>query len=98
VAIIDYARDNKIDDDVEVVGLCCTAHDITRYHNRGRIVGPISWQLRFLRSGLADVVVLDEQCVRTDVADEATRARAPVIAASEKKLHGLQESHERPRR
>jgi len=89
VAIIDYARDNKIDDAIEIVGLCCTAHDITRYHNRGRIVGPISWQLRFLRSGLADVVVLDEQCVRTDVADEATRARAPVIAASEKNCMGF---------
>ena len=48
VGIIDYAKDNKLDDKIEVVGLCCTAFDITRYHNRGRIVGPISWQLRFI--------------------------------------------------
>ncbi len=89
VGIIDYAKETKVDDKIEVVGLCCTAHDITRYYNRGRIIGPISWQLRFIRSGFADVVVLDEQCVRTDVFDESKRARAPVIAASEKNCMGF---------
>ena len=89
VGIIDYAKDNKLDDKIEVVGLCCTAHDITRYYNRGRIVGPISWQLRFIRGGFADVVVLDEQCVRTDAFDEARKVHAPVIAASEKNCMGF---------
>ncbi len=89
VGIIDYMRDNKIDDKIEVVGLCCTAHDITRYYDRGRIVGPISWQLRFIRSGFADVVVLDEQCVRTDVFNESKSVKAPVIAASEKNCMGF---------
>ena len=89
VGIIDYAKDHKVDDKIEVVGLCCTAHDITRYYNRGRIIGPISWQLRFVRGGFADVVVLDEQCVRTDVFDEAQKVHAPVIAASEKNCMGF---------
>src|SRR5208337_4276096 len=89
VGIIDYAKDNKVDDKIEVVGLCCTAHDITRYYNRGKIVGPISWQLRFIRAGFADVVVLDEQCVRTDAFDEARKVHAPVIAASEKNCMGF---------
>ncbi len=89
IGIIDYAKDNKLDDKIEVVGLCCTAFDITRYHNRGRIVGPISWQLRFLRSGFTDVIVLDEQCVRTDIADEASHLLVPVIAASEKNCMGF---------
>ena len=75
VGIIDYAKDHKVDDKIEVVGLCCTAFDITRYYNRGKIVGPISWQLRFIRGGFADVVVLDEQCVRTDVSDEANKVQ-----------------------
>ncbi|MEM2099300.1 MAG: CO dehydrogenase/acetyl-CoA synthase complex subunit alpha, partial [Candidatus Bathyarchaeia archaeon] len=91
VGIIDYAKENKIDDKIEVVGLCCTAHDITRYYNRGRIIGPISWQLRFVRAGFADVVVLDEQCVRTDISDEAARVKAPVIAASEKNCMGFKD-------
>jgi len=89
VGIIDYMKDNHIEDKLEVVGLCCTAHDITRYFNRGRIVGPISWQLRFIRGGFADVVVLDEQCVRTDAFDEARKVHAPVIAASEKNCMGF---------
>jgi CO dehydrogenase/acetyl-CoA synthase complex, epsilon subunit len=89
VGIIDYAKEKKVDDQIEVVGLCCTSHDMTRYYNRARIVGPISWELRFIRAGLADVVVLDEQCVRTDVSDEASKVDAPVIAASEKNCVGF---------
>src|SRR5512136_1107894 len=89
IGIIDYAKEIKMGDKIEVVGLCCTAHDITRYYNRGRIIGPISWQLRFLRSGFADVIVLDEQCVRTDISDEASRLLVPVIAASEKNCMGF---------
>jgi len=89
VGIIDYMKENDLGDKLEVVGLCCTAHDITRYWNRGKIIGPISWQLRFIRGGFADVVVLDEQCVRTDAFDEAKRVKAPVIAASEKNCMGF---------
>ena len=89
VGIIDYMKDNKLDDKMEVVGLCCTAFDNTRYYDRAKIVGPISWQLRFIRGGFADVVVLDEQCVRTDMFNEAKRVKAPVIAASEKNCMGF---------
>ena len=88
VGIIDYMKDHKLDDKMEVVGLCCTAIDNTRYFDRAKIVGPISWELRFIRGGFADVVVLDEQCVRTDASLEAERVKAPVIAASEKNCIG----------
>jgi acetyl-CoA decarbonylase/synthase complex subunit alpha len=89
VGIIDYMTDNNLADKLEVVGLCCTAIDNTRYFSRGKIIGPISWQLRFIRGGFADVIVLDEQCVRTDIADEAVRLFMPVIAASEKNCVGF---------
>ena len=82
-------KESKLDDKMEVVGLCCTAFDNTRYYDRAKIVGPISWQLRFIRGGFADVVVLDEQCVRTDAFDEARKVHAPVIAASEKNCMGF---------
>jgi acetyl-CoA decarbonylase/synthase complex subunit alpha len=88
VGIIDYMKDHKLEDKMEVVGLCCTAIDNTRYFDRAKIVGPISWELRFIRGGFADVVVLDEQCVRTDCSLEAERVKAPVIAASEKNCIG----------
>jgi acetyl-CoA decarbonylase/synthase complex subunit alpha len=89
VGIIDYMKESNLDDKMEVVGLCCTAIDNTRYYDRAKIVGPISWQLRFIRGGFADVVVLDEQCVRTDAYLEAERVKAPVIAASEKNCLGF---------
>ncbi len=89
VGIIDYMKESKLEDKMEVVGLCCTAFDNTRYYDRAKIVGPISWQLRFIRGGYADVVVLDEQCVRTDASNEAERVKAPVIAASEKNCMGF---------
>jgi len=91
VGIIDYMRDQKLDDQMEVVGLCCTAIDNTRYYDRAKIVGPISWELRYIRGGFADVVVLDEQCVRTDCSLEAERVKAPVIAASEKNCIGYKD-------
>jgi acetyl-CoA decarbonylase/synthase complex subunit alpha len=89
IGIIDYLKGAGVDNEVEVCGLCCTAHDITRYHKKGKIVGPISWQLRFIRSGVPDVVVLDEQCIRTDALEEAHSIKAPVIVASEKNCMGL---------
>lgn len=90
VEIIDYMKENGFDDKIEVCGLCCTAQDMTRYYKRAKVVGPISWQLRFVRSGIPDVVVLDEQCIRADAFQEAQNIKAPVIVTSEKNCMGLQ--------
>lgn len=87
--IIDYLKTNGLYGEVEVCGLCCTAHDVTRYSPKAKIIGPISWQLRFIRSGLPDIIVLDEQCVRTDCLLEAQKIQAPVIVTSEKNCMGL---------
>jgi acetyl-CoA decarbonylase/synthase complex subunit alpha len=84
VGIIDYLTDKGLLGKVEVVGICCTAHDITRYSSMAKIVGPISWQLRYIRSGLADLIVVDEQCIRADTLVEAQKVKTPVIASSEK--------------
>jgi acetyl-CoA decarbonylase/synthase complex subunit alpha len=89
VDIIDYLMENKLFEEVEVGGLCCTAHDNSRYDKRAKILGPISWQLRYIRTGIPDVVVVDEQCLRTDIVDEAKMIGAPVIATSEKSMLGL---------
>jgi len=88
-AIVDYLVENGLYGGVEVVGLCCTAHDTTRYNPKAKIVGPISWQLRFIRSGLADVIVVDEQCIRADTLIEAQKVKAPVITTSDVNCGGL---------
>ncbi len=89
VDIIDYLMENDLFGEVEVGGLCCTAHDNSRYNKRAKIIGPISWQLRFIRTGIPDLVVVDEQCLRTDIIEEAKKIGAPVIATSEKSMLGL---------
>jgi len=96
VGIIDYLTDKKLLGKVEVVGICCTAHDITRYSSMAKIVGPISWQLRYIRSGLADLIVVDEQCIRADTLVEAQKINAPVIASSPKNCLGLENRTEHP--
>lgn len=90
IGIIDYLTDKGLLGKVEVVGICCTAHDITRYSSMAKIVGPISWQLRYIRSGLADLIVVDEQCIRADTLVEAQKVKTPVIASSEKNCLGLE--------
>ena len=87
--IIDYMEDQGLEDDLEVCGICCAAIDITRYNNQAKVVGPISKKLIFVRSGVADVVVVDEQCVRTDVLQEARKNKAVVIATTDKICIGL---------
>lgn len=89
VDIIDYLMEKDLFDEVELGGLCCTAHDMSRYNNRSKIVGPISWQLKFIKAGVPDLIVVDEQCIRTDVMVQAAGIGVPVIAASEKSCLGL---------
>jgi len=97
VGIIDCLMDRGLDNTVEVVGICCTAHDMIRYSPQTtKIVGPISWQLRFIRSGLADLIVVDEQCIRADALVEATKVKVPVIASSPQNCLGLKNRTESP--
>jgi acetyl-CoA decarbonylase/synthase complex subunit alpha len=89
IDIIDYLMENDLFGEVEIGGLCCTAHDMSRYDKRSKIIGPISWQLRFIRAGIPDLIVVDEQCIRTDVVSEAKKIGVPVLATSEKSFLGL---------
>ena len=71
IDIIDYLKNNNLTGQVEVTGICCTALDATRYSTSAKIVGPMSYQARYIRSGIPDVIVVDEQCVRTDLLSES---------------------------
>jgi len=89
IAIIDYLKEKRLTGEVEVTGICCTAVDLTRYSPGAKIIGPMSWQLRYIRSGIPDLIVVDEQCIRADVLSEAGQVGIPVIATSEKNCLGL---------
>ncbi len=87
--IMDYMEDQGLEEEVEVCGICCAAIDISRYNKAAKVVGPLSKQLKFIRSGVADVIVVDEQCIRTDVLEEAVKNKAAVIATTDKMCLGL---------
>jgi acetyl-CoA decarbonylase/synthase complex subunit alpha len=98
VEIIDYMEKHNLghpSEAVEVAGLCCTAQDMARYHEQAKIIGPMSHELRFIRSGISDVLVIDEQCINTGSLVEAQNVRTPVLAVSEKACYGLPDLTER---
>jgi acetyl-CoA decarbonylase/synthase complex subunit alpha len=49
----------------------------------------MSKELKYIRSGIPDVIVTDEQCVRADILKEAQKLHIPVIATNEKITYGL---------
>jgi len=93
--LIDYLRENDLYDKVEVAGICCTALETTRYSDRAKIIGPLSRQLFYVRSGIADVIMTDEQCIRTDMPIEADKVDSRVIACLDKAMYGLEEASDR---
>ncbi len=92
--VVDYLRDNNLYDKVELCGICCTAIETTRYSARAKVIGPFSRQLFFVRSGFADVIMTDEQCIRTDMPIEATKAGSALIATLDKVMYGLEDATE----
>ena len=96
VEIVDYMKKSGLEDKVEICGICCTAHDLTRYHDHAKVVGSISQQIKFVRSGVADVLVVDEQCVRTDMLNEAQKVKTPIIAVTDKICLGLKDRTKDP--
>jgi acetyl-CoA decarbonylase/synthase complex subunit alpha len=89
VATIDYIEEHGLSDKIEVCGICCTAIETSRYSSSAKVIGPLSMQQFFVRSGIADVLVLDEQCVRTDLLEEAQKTGAPLILTTDKICYNL---------
>jgi len=92
--VVDYLRENGLYDEVEVGGICCTALETTRYSDRAKIIGPLSRQLFYIRTGIADVIMTDEQCIRTDMPIEADKVDSRVIACLDKAMYGLEDATE----
>ncbi len=90
--VVDYLQENNLYDKVELCGVCCTAIETTRYSERAKVIGPLSRQLFFIRSGIADVIMTDEQCIRTDIPIEATKVGSALIAALDKAMYGLEDA------
>ncbi len=86
---IDYLEKEGLYGQVEIAGICCTAHDLSRYRSGAKIVGPLSKQLSFVKSGVADVMIVDQECVRSDIVEEAQRVGTRVITTIDQICAGL---------
>jgi anaerobic carbon-monoxide dehydrogenase, CODH/ACS complex subunit alpha len=91
-SVIDYLQEHNLYDKVEVAGICCTALETTRYSDRAKVIGPLSRELFFIKSGMADVILTDEQCIRTDTPIQASKVGSVVIAALDKAMYGLDDA------
>jgi acetyl-CoA decarbonylase/synthase complex subunit alpha len=89
--LIDYLREIGMYDKVEVTGICCTALDNSRYSDKAKIVGPLSRQRFFLNTGIADLIITDEQCIWCDTPEIAKRVKSALIATSDKACYGLED-------
>ena len=89
IELVDYMREKGLEEKVDVGAICCTALDLTRYFDGAKVVGSLSRQMHFIRSGLADVVMVDEQCVNLRCYEQAQLVDAPFIATNEKNMNGL---------
>ncbi|MBN1801837.1 MAG: CO dehydrogenase/acetyl-CoA synthase complex subunit epsilon [Candidatus Lokiarchaeota archaeon] len=89
IELVDYMREKGLEDKVDVGAICCTAIDLTRYFDGAKVVGSLSRQMFYIRSGLADVVMVDEQCVNLRSYEQAKLVNAPFIATNEKNMGGL---------
>jgi len=96
IELVDYIREKGYEDKVDVGAICCTAIDLTRYYSGAKIVGSLSHQMNYIRSGLADVVVVDEQCVHLRDFEQAKLVGAPFIATNEKIMAGLPDRTDDP--
>jgi len=100
VEATDYIAASGQAGQVEMCGLCCTSHELARYGKARemhvKVIGPLSQMLRFVKSGIADVIMVDEQCVRLDTLTEAKARLTPVIVTNDKICLGLPDRTDDP--
>ncbi|MBI3583693.1 MAG: hypothetical protein HY096_07065 [Nitrospinae bacterium] len=90
IEIMQYLDENNLSEKIDLYGLCCMATDMSRTPKGGvKIAGNQRDQLKFIKSGIANVIVLDSQCVRTDILHHASKMGIPVIATNPESCLGL---------
>ncbi|MCP4763560.1 MAG: CO dehydrogenase/acetyl-CoA synthase complex subunit epsilon, partial [archaeon] len=91
VELVDYMKEKGYESKLEIGAICCTAHDMTRYYESAKVIGSISKQLNYIRTGVPDVIMVDEQCINLRVFEEAQKIKAPFLTTNQKCMFGLPE-------
>src|SRR3989338_519778 len=94
--IMHLVNDRGLKDKIEVCGLCCAASDGARHSHDFKIIGNQALQLDVIKSGIADVVILDTQCIRPDIMAVADKVNSLVIATTQETAFGLKDLTDTP--
>ncbi|MBI5327137.1 MAG: hypothetical protein HZB80_02430 [Deltaproteobacteria bacterium] len=94
--IMHLLESRGIKDKVEVCGLCCAASDSARHSHGFKVIGNQAMQLDVIKSGIADVVIMDTQCIRPDVVAEAGKVNSMLIATTQETALGLRDLTDMP--
>ena len=94
--IMHLVEDRGLKDKIEVCGLCCAASDGARHSHGFKIIGNQASQLDVIKSGIADVVILDTQCIRPDIVEEAGKVGSVIIATTQETALGLRNLTDMP--
>jgi len=99
-----FIENNNLWDKVDIGGVCCTAHDLTRITEAGnksiipqnlgpkaKVAGAIGWWRKMVRANVMDTVMIDEQCVWCDTVKDCQERSIPVIATTDKIMMGLRD-------
>ena len=89
--IMHLAEDRGLKDKIEVCGLCCAASDGARHSHGFKIIGNQASQIDVIKSGIADMVILDTQCIRADVVEDARKVDSIIIATTQETALGLKD-------
>src|SRR3989304_3463917 len=67
---IDYLKKHNLADGVEICGVGSVGHDIARFHDKVKVLAPMTQARKVLRTGLFDLVVASTSCLPTDIVGE----------------------------
>lgn len=89
IETIELVKERGLEDEIQICGVGQMGFDLGRRYERVKHLGGALKALRVVRAGVADVIVVGEQCVHLNILEEAKKARTAVIAVSSKLSMGL---------
>jgi len=84
---VEYIKKNGLE--VEIAGIGPVGHDLIRFYDKARLIGPMTQAAKIIRTGLADVIVATTSCLPIDIVSQGQKVKSPVIWASPQPLSNL---------
>ncbi|MBI2857459.1 MAG: hypothetical protein HYX90_00155 [Chloroflexi bacterium] len=66
-------------DRIELCGIGSAVHDVVRFHNQAKVLGPMAMASKLVRFGVSDVLLASASCINWDILAEAGRAGTKIV-------------------